>query len=176
MCFDKPDKLDFPDLPPYEAFFSKLRNNNPLDKDFIDYEKLRKSGFDKQQALKKLQINTVPPYGLHNYNYLQETWKKNGMTVFKDFLKWYNNKDVVLTLEAMMQNMIQFYHNKGIDMLKLGCTLPNLANICLHKSTNYKFKPFCESDKDLCEKITEDMTGGPSIVFTRKAVVDETYS
>ena len=96
--------------------------------------------------------------------------------MFKDFLKWYNNKDVVLTLEAMMQNMIQFYHNKGIYMLKLGCTLPNLANICLHKSTNYKFKPFCESDKDLCEKITEDMTGGPSIVFTRKAVVDETYS
>ena len=31
------------------------------------------------------------------------------------------------------------------------------------------------SDKDLCEKIREDMTGGPSIVFTRKAVVDETF-
>ena len=60
-------------------------------------------------------------------------------------------------------------------MIKLGCTLPNLANICLHKSTNYKIYPFCESDKDLCEKIREDMTGGPSIVFTRKAVVDETY-
>ena len=71
--------------------------------------------------------------------------------------------------------MIQFYHNKGIDMLKLGCTLPNLANFCLHKSTNYKFCPFCESDKDLCEKIREDMTGGPSIVFTRKAVVDEIH-
>ena len=96
------------------------------------------------------------------------------MTVFKDFLQWYNNKDVVPTLEAM-QKMIQFYHNKGIDMLKLGCTLPNLANICLHKSTNYKFYPFCESDKDLCEKIREDMIGGPSIVFTRKAVVDETF-
>ena len=162
-------------MPPYEAFFSKLRNNNPLNKDFIDYEKLRKSGFDEQQALKKLQIKTVPPSGLDNYNYLQETWKKNGMTVFKDFLKWYNNKDVVPTLEAM-QKMIQFYHNKeGIDMLKLGCTLPILANMCPHKSTNYKFYPFCESDKDLCEKIREVMMGGLSIVFTRKAVVDETY-
>ena len=94
--------------------------------------------------------------------------------MFKDFLQWYNNKDVVPTLDAM-QKMIQFYHNKGIDMLKLGCTLPNLANICLHKSTNYKFYPFCESDKDLCEKIPEDMTGGPSIVFTQKNVVDETF-
>ena len=96
------------------------------------------------------------------------------MTVFKDFLKWYNNKVVVPTLEAM-QKMIQFYYKKGIDMLKLECTLPNLANICLHKSTNYKFNPFCASDKDLCEKIREDMTGGPSIVFTQKEVVVETY-
>ena len=172
--FDNPDKLDFPGLPPYEAFFSKLRNNDPLDKDFTDYEKLRKSGHDEQQALKKLQIKTVPPSGLDNYSNLQQTWQKNRMTVFKDFLQWYNNKDVVPTLEAM-QKMIQFYHNKGIDMLKLGCTLPNLANKCLHKSSNYKFYPFCEKNKDLCEKIREDMTGGPSIVFTRKAVVDETY-
>ena len=74
-----------------------------------------------------------------------------------------------------MQKMIEFYLHKEIDMLKLGCTLPNLANICLHKSTDSKFYPFTESDKDLLEKIREDMVGGPSIVFTRKAVVDETF-
>ena len=71
--------------------------------------------------------------------------------------------------------MIAFYHDKDIDMLKLGCTLPNLANICLHKSTDVKFYPFTEADKDLLEKIREDVVGGPSIVFTRKAVVDETF-
>ena len=74
-----------------------------------------------------------------------------------------------------MQKLLAFYHKKGIDMLKLGCTLPNLANICLHKSTSTKFYPFTESDKDLLQKIREDMVGGPSIVFTRKAVVDETF-
>ena len=74
-----------------------------------------------------------------------------------------------------MQKTIEFYHNKGIDMLKLGCTLPNLANICLHKSTDSKFYPFTVSEEDLLEKIREDMVGGPSIVFTRKAVVDETF-
>ena len=97
------------------------------------------------------------------------------MQNFSDFLKWYNNKDVVPTLEAM-HKMIEFYHNKGIDMLKFGCRLPTLANICLHKSTDSKFYPFTESDKDLLEKIREDMVGGPSIVFTRKAVVDETFT
>ena len=72
--------------------------------------------------------------------------------------------------------MIEFYHNKGIDMLKLGCTLPILATFCLHKSTDSTFYPFTESDKDLLEKTREDMVGCPSIVFTRKAVVDETFN
>ena len=95
------------------------------------------------------------------------------MSSFKDFLRWYNNKDVVPTLEAM-QKMIAFYHDKDIDMLKLGCTLPNIANICLYKSTDAKTYPFTERDKDILEKIREDVVGDPSIVFTRKAVVDET--
>ena len=68
------------------------------------------------------------------------------MTTFQDFVRWYNNKDVVPTLEAM-QKMMEFYHNKEIDMLKLVCTLPNLANICLHKSTNSKFYPFLKQTK-----------------------------
>ena len=67
--FDNPGKLDFPDLPPHEAFLSKLRNNNRLDKDFIDYEKLRKSSHDKQKALKNFQIKIDPASGLDNYNY-----------------------------------------------------------------------------------------------------------
>ena len=32
--FDSADKLDNQELPPNEAFFSKLRNNNSLDKNF----------------------------------------------------------------------------------------------------------------------------------------------
>ena len=95
------------------------------------------------------------------------------MCTFKDFLRWYNNKDVVPTLEAM-QKMLSFYHKNGNDMLKLGCTLPNLANNCLHKSTSAKFYPFTETDKDLWQKVREYMVGGP-IVFTCRAVVDETF-
>ena len=57
----------------------------------------------------------------------------------------------------------------------MGCTLPNLANTCLHKSTDSKSYPFTESEKNLLEKILEDMVRGLSIVFKRKAVVDETF-
>ena len=75
------------------------------------------------------------------------------MSSFKDFLRWYNKKDVWsdIALEAM-QKTIAFYHDKDIDILKLGCTLPKLAYICLHKTTDAKFYPFTERDKDLLEK------------------------
>ena len=61
-------------------------------------------------------------------------------------------------------------------MLKMGCTVPRLANICLPKSIDSKFYPLTESDKDLLEKIREDMVGGSSIAFTRKAVFYEILS
>ena len=75
-----------------------------------------------------------------------------------------------------MQKMLVVSYKKGIVMLKLRCTLPNLADICLHKSTNAKFSPFTETDKELLQKIREDMVGAPSIIFTHKAVVDETFN
>ena len=160
-----------------EAYKTKVTKGflptNPLEKEYNDFQNLVNSGLTTEQSVAKLRMDRIPPTGAESYSYLQSVWENNNMEIFSDFLKWYNKKDVVPTLEAM-QKMIEFYHNKGIDMLKLGCTLPNLANICLHKSTDSKFYPFTESDKDLLEKIREDMVGGPSIVFTRKAVVDDT--
>ena len=172
--FDHPEKMQNPELPPCDAFYSKLRSCNPVETEYTDYVNLLKSGLTTEQAVFKLKLSKLPPTGIENYHYLQQIWKQEQMSSFKDFLRWYNNKDVVPTLEAM-QKMIAFYHDKDIDMLKHGCTLPNLANICLHKSTDAKFYPFTEGNKDLLEKIREDVVGGPCIVFTRKAVVDGTF-
>ena len=68
---------------------------------------------------------------------------------------------------------MDFDHHKGI--VKLGCTLTNLAKICLHKSRNHKCFPFVEADKDLNNTTREDMTGGTSFVFKRKPVFDQTH-
>ena len=69
-----------------------------------------------------------------NYQCLNSVRQQEDMRISKEFLSWYNNKHVVPTLESM-QKMVDFYHNKGIDMLMLGCNMPNHGNICLHKST-----------------------------------------
>ena len=139
--FDCPEKMSNKELPPYDSFFSNLRNSNPLEKDYNNFQNLVNSGLSTKQAVAKLRMDRIPPTGAENHSYLQSVWENNNMENFSDFLKWYNNRDVVPTLEAM-QKMIEFYHNKGIDMLKLGCTLPKLANICLHNSIDSKFVSF----------------------------------
>ena len=74
-----------------------------------------------------------------------------------------------------MQKLVEIYHNEGIDMLKLGFIPPNLAKIGLHKATTARFNTFTERDRDLLEKIHEDMVGGPSVVFKKETVLDETF-
>ena len=146
---------------------------NMISTEYEDYVILLKSGLTTGQAVIKLKVSKPPPTGIEKYHYLLQIWKPEQMSSFIEFLRWFENKNVVSTLEAM-QKMIAFYHDKDIDMLKVGCTLPNLANICSDKSTDAKFYPFTEGDKGFLEKNREDVVGGPSIVFTRKAVVDET--
>ena len=123
------------ELPPYDAFYSKLRSCNPLETEYTDYVNLLKTGLITEQAVVKLKLSKPPPTGIENYQYLQQIWKQEQMSSIKDSLPWYNNKDVAPTLKAM-QNKIVFYHDKIIDMLKLGCTSPYLANIVLHESTD----------------------------------------
>ena len=125
----------------------------------MDYFNLLKSGKTTEQAvIIKLKLSKPPPTGVENYHYLQQIWKQEQMSSFKVFLRWW-------------KKMIVFYHDEDMGLLKLGCRIPNLANICLHKSTDAKFYPFREGDNDLLEKIQ----GGASIVFTREAVVDENF-
>ena len=112
-CFDIPNKLDEQQLPSYDYFYSKLKSSNPLNKEFDDYQKLLNTGITEEKALKKLGLKTKPPTGLENFIYLKSIWEQELMSIFRDFIQRYNNKDVVPILEAMKQ-MIKFYNNEGI--------------------------------------------------------------
>ena len=60
-------------------------------------------------------------------------------------------------------------------MSKFGCTQPSLANICLHEPTDSKLQLITKTNKKFVERIQEDFVVGPSVVFTRKPVVKETF-
>ena len=102
--FESRAKLDANVLPPYNCFFCKLKNHNPLEKEFTDFTKLFNIGFSQQESLKNLRLKNVPPFGIDNYNYLKVAWEQEKMATFRDFVKWYNNNDVAPTLEAMQKN------------------------------------------------------------------------
>ena len=104
---DHPDKLQVPEFPPYDVFYSKLRSCNPLGTEYTDYVNFLISGLSTEQDVIKLELSKPPPTGIENYHYLQQIWKQEQMSSFKDFSQRYNNKDVVPTSEAM-QKMIAF--------------------------------------------------------------------
>ena len=107
VCFSRTSTL--------KNIFLNLRNNNLLDKDLREYEKLINNGLDEQQALKKIQIKTLLRSDDKDYTFLREILHNIGMVVFKNFLLWWcNKKDVVSIIDAM-QKLIQLHHNKKTD-------------------------------------------------------------
>ena len=49
--FDCPEKMNNKELPFYDSFFSILRNSNPLEKDYNDFQNLVNSGLSTEQAV-----------------------------------------------------------------------------------------------------------------------------
>ena len=67
----------------------------------MHYVNLLKSGLTTEKAGVKLKLSKPPPTGIEDYQNLQQIWKQEQTSSFKGFLRWYNKKDVVPTLEAM---------------------------------------------------------------------------
>ena len=65
--FDCPQKINNSELPPYDSFFIKLRNVNPLGKDYSRYQKLLRCGLRTEEALSKLKLSKPPPSDEKNY-------------------------------------------------------------------------------------------------------------
>ena len=61
---DQPDKMQSTELPPYDAFYSKLRSCNPLEVEYADYVNLLRSGLTTEQAVIKLKLSKPPATGI----------------------------------------------------------------------------------------------------------------
>ena len=85
--FHCPQKMYTSEIPPYNAIFNKLRNVNPLEKDYSDYQKLLSSGFKTGEALSKMKLSKPLPSG-ENYHFLVDIWNHEYMCTYKDILRW----------------------------------------------------------------------------------------
>ena len=109
---------------------------------------------------------------MKNYAFLKEVWQKENMETFEDFLRYYNNLDVIPFVEAV-EKMQYFYKDLGIDFLKEALSIPGVARKYLFQ-TNPVFALFGEEDADLYRTIKKNIVGGPSIIFTRYHEVGKT--
>ena len=83
--FDHPDKLQNSELPPYDGLYSNLRSCNPLEAENRDYVNLLKIVLITQKTVVKPKLSKPSPTGIEIYHYLQQMWKQEQMSSFKDF-------------------------------------------------------------------------------------------
>ncbi|XP_078681482.1 uncharacterized protein LOC144916278 [Branchiostoma floridae x Branchiostoma belcheri] len=128
--------------------------------------------------LSKLEQTSLPPAdafysklrGTHispeDYAHCQAVWEECGMETMKDFLIWYNNKDVQPMLEAI-QKMVDFYKDLGLDMLKDGISVPGLTLKYLFKNLGSDTFFTLPDNEEVYKLFKENIVGGPSIIFHR---------
>ena len=63
---DHPDKMLNTEVPPYDAFYSKLRSCTPFEPEYTNYVNLLKSGLTTEQAVIKLKLSKPPLLELRN--------------------------------------------------------------------------------------------------------------
>ena len=153
FCYEYIDdlsKLEDTVLPPYEAFYSKLKECNVLDE-----EEGELAGRQRHAALEKI-------------------WQEKGMRTLRDFLIWYNNLDVVGFVKAV-QKQAGFYADKRLDMFKDAISLPGLALKYSFQDIRAQFYHFGSGHTPLYHLVRDQIVGGPSIIFHRYHETGKTY-
>ena len=103
-----------------------------------------------------------------DYAECQAVWCDNQMTTMRDYLIWYNNRDVTPFLEAISKQFA-FYRDRDIDMFKDGISVPGLSLLHLFNDLppNTFFTIFNQTNSDLHKLVKDNIVGGPAIIFHR---------
>ena len=190
-----PSVLEETSLPPYEAFYSSLKQVNVLEEEISKWQKNhsisigtqdneyhRYAGFSK---IKYASVYLDPPIRLCSYceksncicqarpksgycNYvdLKRLWSTQNMKTVKDVLIYDNLKDIDPFTEAVI-NLQKFYRENQVDLFKDTISVPGAARQMLFNTDKAKFALFNSKSEDLFRKVKQNICGGPSIIFTR---------
>ena len=176
MCFST-NKLKFVDICNY------LAPGFSYDKYLKAYGcDLQKGHFpyEYMDGIGKLEDRALPPQAAFysqlkseeisdaDYARCQAVWHDNQMTTMRDYLIWYNNRDVTPFLEAIAKQAT-FYRDRHIDMFKDGISVPGLSLLYLFSNLpkDTFFTVFNNTNKDAHKLVKDNIVGGPAIIFHR---------
>ena len=136
--------------------------------------------YEYMDDLQKLEDRVLPPQsaffsrlkneGISNDDYArcQAVWRDNGMETLREYLIWYNNRDVTPFLDAIAKQA-GFYKQHNIDMFKDGISVPGLSLLHLFNDlpNDTNFVTFNRTNSDLHKLVKDNIVGGPAIIFHR---------
>ena len=136
--------------------------------------------YEYMDDLQKLEDRVLPPQsaffsqlkneGISDADYArcQAVWHDNQMKTMRDFLVWYNNRDVIPFLQAI-DKQFAFYQQHNIDMFKDGISVPGLSLLHLFNDlpNDTYFVTFNRTNSDLHQLVKDNIVGGPAIIFHR---------
>ena len=90
------------------------------------------------------------------------------MKTVREYLIWYNNRDVTPFLEVI-DKQFTFYRHRDIDMFKDGISVPGLSLLYMFNdlSPNTHFVTFNDANSGMHQLIRDNIVGGPAIIFHR---------
>ena len=136
--------------------------------------------YEYMDGIGKLEDRALPPQaaffsqlkneGISDTDYAacQAVWGDNQMTTMRDYLVWYNNRDVTPFLDAIAKQAA-FYRDRHIDMFKDGISVPGLSLLHLFNDlpNDTNFVTFNRTNSDLHKLVKDNIVGGPAIIFHR---------
>ena len=113
-------------------------------------------------------ILTKKTITLEEHQLCQDVWTREGMVVFADFVRYYNNGDVVGFVEAVEKIVANERENK-LDIFKESISLPGLTQryLFMNLPRDDYFVGFAREHKHLLKLLKDNIVGGPSIIFHR---------
>ena len=136
--------------------------------------------YEYMDGIGKLEDRVLPPQsaffsqlkneGISDADYArcQAVWHDNQMKTLREYLIWYNNRDVTPFLDAIAKQFA-FYRDRDIDMFKDGISVPGLSLLYLFSNLpkDTFFTVFNNTNKDAHKLVKDNIVGGPAIIFHR---------
>ena len=102
-----------------------------------------------------------------DYARCQAVWRTNQMKTLREYLIWYNNRDVTPFPEAIAKQAA-FYSLQHIDIFKDGISVPGLTLLYINDlPPDTNFVTFNKTNSDLHQLVKNNNVGCPAIVFHR---------
>ena len=107
------------------AFLGQLRDMVQGNRSHVCYTELQRSRIHRALPPQEEFYSRLMKENISDDDYArcQAVWRDNRMKTMRDFLMWYNNRDVKPFLEAI-DKQFAFYKQQNIDIFKYGVSVP----------------------------------------------------